>query len=128
MGGRHLGELGQRGLGIALQQSGVGHEMAGRCDGHAGLAGAVDLRLGGNAVAQCELDPRLHDARGAVVGIGLERVHQLDPRSAHVPRLERGDTALIGGPPAARTGGEQGKSEEGRAESHGCRSYCFMRS
>ena len=60
------------------------------------------------------MDPRLHDPRRLVVGIGLERVQELDPGGAHVAGVERGEAALIGRARAARAGGdEQGQGQEG---------------
>ena len=88
---------GERGTGVALKQFGVGEEVRGLGRRGAGLARALDLRFRRDPVAEREIDPRLHDPRGAVVRIGLERVEQLDPRGADVPRLERRHAALIGG-------------------------------
>ena len=84
MRGRGAGGLGERGAGVALEQFGVGEEMRGLGRGDAGLAGAHDLRFRRDAVAEREIDPRLHHPRGLVVRIGLERVQQLDPGGAHV--------------------------------------------
>ena len=52
------------------------------------LAGTPDWRaraisdFGGDAVAEREIDPRLHHPRRLVLGIGLERVQELDPGGA----------------------------------------------
>ena len=88
--GRGAGRFRERGAGIALKQFGVGEQMGELVGGHAGLAGADDLRFGGDAVAERELHPRLQHPRCLVVGIGLQRVQELDPGGADVPRLERG--------------------------------------
>ncbi len=84
----------------------MGEQVGGLIDRHAGLAGAGDLRFGGDAVAEREQDPRLHDPRGAIVAVGLQRVQELDPRGADVAGLPGGDAPLVGRARAARAGGE----------------------
>ena len=106
----------------------MGEKMGGLARRDARLAGAHDLRFGGDAVAESEVDSRLHHPRRFVFGIGLERVQQLDPGGAHVARVERGEAALIGRAGPARTGREQSQSKERRGEPHTCSPYCFRRS
>jgi hypothetical protein len=89
-----------------LQQAGVGEEVTGFADRYSGLTRARDLRLGRDAVAERQFDARAQHPRPPVVGIGLNRIQQLDPRGAHVARLERGQPALIGRA-ARRTGGQE---------------------
>ena len=126
--GRGAGGLGERGAGVALEQFGVGEEMGGLARRDARLAGAHDLQFGGDAVAEREIDPRLHHPRRFVLRIGLERVQELDPGGAHVAAVERGEAALIGRAGPARTGREQGQSKERRGDPHACSPYCLRRS
>jgi hypothetical protein len=122
------GRCGERGSGIALEQFGMGEEMRGLASGDASLARAHDLRFRGDAVAEREIDARLHHPRRLVAGIGLERVEQLDMGGAHIAQAEGGDSALIGRALAARASREQRQSEQRRAGPHACSPYCFSRS
>ena len=117
----------ERALIVALKQAGKSEKVRDVGGGDPGPAGAGDFRFRRHAVAERELDPRLHDPRGAVVRIGLERVQELDPRSAHIARLIGGQTALIRRP-AAPAGGEQGQSQKRRGEPQACSPYCFSKS
>ena len=94
VGAGRLADLVQRAARVALQQPGMSEQVPGLLDAGARLTGADDLRLRRDAVAEREIDPRLQQPRRDIRRIGLQRVHQLDPRGAHVARLERGPAAL----------------------------------
>ena len=121
----------ERAARIVLKQPGMGEQVAGLVGRHARLPRPIDLRFRGDAVTEGKLDPRLHDPRGAVARIGLERVHELDPGRTDVAFLERPGAALMGAAARIRAGGNAWQQCQGKEEAkrfHGCRSYCFSRS
>ena len=68
---------------------------------------SAQLRL-----AQRELDAGLHEPRGAIVRVGLERVHELDPRGADIAALEGGEAAFVGRASGPAAGSEKKRRSE----------------
>ena len=112
MGGRRQGGLLERALRIALEQAGMGEQVTGLAGADAELARAHDLRFRRDAVAEREMDPRLHDPGGAILRIGLQRVEELDPRGADVALVERRHPPRIRRAAAGAAAGGRGEQRE----------------
>jgi hypothetical protein len=89
-------------------------------------------RLGRRAVAEQQIGPRLGEADGAIVRVGLDRVEEFDPGGARLTLGQGRDAApiaLLGRRRGVRAGRRhQHRREQGEAPAHGCSPYCLSKS